>query len=345
MDGDVELCMDRAPDFFALNRLEGPRWSVAVAEHPEDGVVGCIAVTERSAYVHGHASRICYVSDLKVHPRHRQGTVADLLTTHARDACARIGGPRQSVFLGILAGNSRMERRAHGPRGLPSFARFATVRTHAVPLLLPRRAGRHWGLRVRRAGTRDLEEMATLWSTVARSRQLTAVHDAESLGRWVTDAPSLALSDFLLAHRLDGRLAGFLGIWDQAAFKQLRVTRYSPRLRVVRHALNAAATVLGGVRLPAAGQPLRIATATHLCIAAGDHAVMRALVLHGCARLRAEGYAFLNVGLDPRDPLDVSLRGLFAQPTDAHVYVGTPGGPYAGPSLADRPLHFETALV
>ena len=32
MRGDMTMCIDRAPDFFALARLEGERWRVGVAE-------------------------------------------------------------------------------------------------------------------------------------------------------------------------------------------------------------------------------------------------------------------------------------------------------------------------
>ena len=56
-------------------------------------------------------------------------------------------------------------------------------------------------------------------------------------------------------------------------------------------------------------------------------------------------YAFANIGLDVRDPLRSALDGLFAQPTDVNAYVCTPGGDYVGPSLADRPLHYEIGLV
>src|SRR5205085_616723 len=40
MTGDIELRIDRHPEFFALNRLEGQRWRVGVAELM-GRVVGC----------------------------------------------------------------------------------------------------------------------------------------------------------------------------------------------------------------------------------------------------------------------------------------------------------------
>jgi hypothetical protein len=60
---------------------------------------------------------------------------------------------------------------------------------------------------------------------------------------------------------------------------------------------------------------------------------------------RRRGYAFLNLGLDVRDPLQVAVRGLWSLSTDIRAYATTPQGRYVGPPLGDRPLHFETALV
>ena len=55
MMGDISLRIDRGPDFFALNRLEGQSWRVGVAERA-GMIVGCVAISERLAYVNARAS-------------------------------------------------------------------------------------------------------------------------------------------------------------------------------------------------------------------------------------------------------------------------------------------------
>src|SRR5829696_479630 len=107
MSGDIELRIDRAPDFFTLNRLEGERWRLAVAER--DGqIVGCICTSERDSYVNGERQRTGYVGDLKVHPHHRDSVIADGLCRDAAELmtvlpeCAR-------VLITVLAGNAPME--------------------------------------------------------------------------------------------------------------------------------------------------------------------------------------------------------------------------------------------
>src|SRR5688500_9697583 len=254
MRGDITMCVDRAPDFFALVRLEGERWRVGVAEDAGT-VVGCVAASERLAYVNGAATRTAYAGDLKVHPAHRGGFAADALEEFTREAIRGYGGDDMLTFLTVLGGNRAMERRAAGPRGLPTLTRFATLDVHAIPLLWPRER-QVAGLRVDVARETDLDEMGALWNRIAPGRQLAPVLGAARLRGWIADAPGLMVEDYLVARRADGRIAGFLALWDQYFIKQLRVLGYSARLAAVRAALNGLAPVARTPRLPAAGAVL-----------------------------------------------------------------------------------------
>ena len=345
MRGDIGLRVDREPDFFALNRLEGERWSVGVVRGLEPGTVaGCVGVSERRAYLHGVPSRTMYVGDLKVHPAHRGGATADVLERYARDACRAAGGDGVPSLVTILAGNAPMERRADGPRGLPVLTRFATVRSHAIPFL-GRRSRSADGLRVGPARVEDLEEMAELWTRVAAERQLAPVYDADSFARSIAAAPGLGIDSYWVARHPGGRIAGFVAAWDQSTFKQLRVTSYSRRLALVRAAFNLLAPLTGATPLPPAGGQLRCLTAFNVCVPGDTPAVLHALLLQIYSAKRGKAYSCLNIGLDVRDPLTGAVDGLLAQPTDVHAYITTPSGRYQGRPLDDRPLHYETALV
>ena len=344
MDGDIGLCVDRAPDFFALNRLEGDAWRVGVVDGPDGRPVGCIAVAERTVHLGGHPTPAMYVSDLKVHPDHRGAGVADALTAWARDACVEAQGQDAVVYLTILAGNRAMQRRMSGPRGLPHLATVATLRTHTVSLLWRRRPP-DAGLTVTPASAADLDEMAALWSAVARRRQYSAVYDAASLGAWIEAAPDLRLSSYRLARRPSGSLAGFVGVWDQSAFKRLRVTSYSSKLAAVRAGYNALAPLAGGTRLPPPGGALHNLTAVHLCVPPEEPAVLRALLVDAYNAHRGRGHSFLNVGLDAADPLAGALRGLHAQTTDIWFCTASLAGRPRRREPDGLPVHHEIALV
>ncbi|HVE80460.1 MAG TPA: GNAT family N-acetyltransferase [Gemmatimonadaceae bacterium] len=344
MEGDVALRIDRAPDFFALSRLEGDACRVGVATDEEGAIVGCVAVARRRSWVNGAEVTTGYVGDLKVHPGARGCGVADALSRWARDVAADLCGEEALVTATVLAGNVAMERRARGPRGTPPLARFGTLAALAVPLLWERRE-RVAGITVRPAAFGDVERMAALWRSVAPGRQLAAAIDAADLAAWLERAGGLGIEDYLLALDGTGRLLGFLGVWDQGTLKQTRVVGYSPRLALARRAVNIVAPLVGGIRLPAPGGVLPALATVHLCVPGSAPPVLRALVLEAYRRRRGARHAFLTVGLDVRDPLVGALRGLLAQPTRVHAYVGTPRSP-AEPSILDgRPLHHETALV
>lgn len=338
MEAGLTICVRRDPDFFALNRIEGDRWDVGVVDGPAGDLVGCIGVAERLAFVHGVARRTVYIGDLKVHPAHRGRGVADELSRHAVRVSREMAGDDAPCLLTALAGNRGVERLLNGPRGLPQLRRFATVRSHAIPLFFPRREARPVQYTVRRARDEDLEEMACVWRVVARERQFAPVQD--------TPPADLSLDNYWLAHRTGtGRLAGFFALWDQHSFKRTHVVRYGARLGALRRVFNLAAPFFSAPRLPKPGAALRQLAAFQVAVPASEPGALRALLDQAYAEHRRSQYALITIGLDARDPLSGALHGLMAIPTTLHAYVATPAGAYRGPELGDRPLHFETALV
>jgi len=197
---------------------------------------------------------------------------------------------------------------------------------------------------IRRAEWSDIEEMADLWLAVGSKRQLSPVHDAESLAKWIREAPGLDISSYRLARSRDEKLLGFLGLWDQREFKQLTVVSYSRRMAVARRVFNRIAPLVGAERLPPEGSPLNLVTATNVCVPSDRADVLRALVIAGHNELRHQGYSLLNIGLDKTDPLNAAMRGLLAQPTDVNAYVTTGRGKAWDRSLGGA-LHYEVALV
>jgi GNAT superfamily N-acetyltransferase len=343
MQAEMTVRVRREPDFFALSRLQGERWEVGVAETPDGTIAGCIGVAGRRVHLWGTPTQTMYVSDLKVRPEFRGIGVADALSGYARSVCREVA-PDVLTLTTALAGNRAIERRARGPRGMPVLGRFATVRLHSMVLLRARQVPLA-SLRLMQAEERDLEEMMALWRHVAPGRQFAPVLDASALARWIAAAPGMDVSSFWLARRPDGALGGFMAVWDQHPLKETQVLRYSWRAAAFRGAYNAAASLLGASPLPRAGGPLRFVSAFHTCVSPSAPEVLRALLISAGNEARRRGYAFLNLGLDVRDPLQVAVRGLWSLSTDIRAYATTPQGRYVGPPLGDRPLHFETALV
>ena len=135
MQGHIALRVERGPEFFALNRLEGEAWRVGVATNAAGHVLGCVAIARRLAYVNGSERPIAYVSDLKVHPTARGSGAADLLTQYACETAAELCGASAPLLATILAGNAAMENRARtAPRASAVTVCIAGDRCYSAAL-------------------------------------------------------------------------------------------------------------------------------------------------------------------------------------------------------------------
>ncbi|WP_155370996.1 GNAT family N-acetyltransferase [Catellatospora vulcania] len=324
MEGDLSLCIDRRPDFFALNRIAGDAWRVGVVDG-DDGPIACVAAARRMAYLDGEPAPLGYVGDLKVHPAHRRRGTARVLAQWAQAAARELAGPDAPLIGTVLAGNDAVEMLRRQVE--PGVRRRATIRSHSIDLLTRRRLPTT-DLTVSVAGPADEPDMVALWRRVAASRQFAPVCASFPLAQ-----PDV---EYLLARRPGGEPAGFVGLWNQHDIKQMRVTGYSPRLAAARVGFNLAAPLLRAPRLPRTGQELSYRTVVNPC--ASDPETLRTLVRHACNRLHGQ-HSFLTIGLDVRDPLAQALTGLRAQPTDVDLLV------LGGPDDLAAPVHFEIATV
>ena len=256
MEGDVALRITREPDFFQLNQLEGSQWRVGVAE--VDGARGvcdgCRAggVSARC----GAANVVCGRSqgasdDARYRGRRRAYQMGN-------GSASRHGRPR----LADLAHRSRRKPRDGAPNiGANSDAGRRALRDHSRVLdtaalsscVREKRCSSFHGDIARHRGDDGALAPSGFYApTHTRAHR----HNVQALAR---ERTWLDISNYRLARDASGRLAGFMAWWDQVTFKQSRVLRYSPRLRV-RALLNGAATVTRGVRLPDVG---RIAALLH----------------------------------------------------------------------------------
>lgn len=341
MVGDISIRIDRGPSFFALNRLEGERWRVGVAERGSE-IVGCVAVSERRSFLNGRDTRTGYAGDLKVHPAHRNTTIADELSLYSERAFCELPATAP-VLITVLAGNRSMERRLSGPRGVPAFNCVGTIRTHSVPILWRRRV--ESSIAIEPAKWNDLWQMGELWKHVAPLRQLAPVLSVDAMAWWIRSTPGLDIASYRVARSPSGELLGFFAVWDQREFKQLNVVGYSPRMNAARSAFNLVASVAGGERMPDAGHALNCVTIAHVCVPGDRPDVLRALLASAHNDLRRSGISFMNIGLDTRDPLSSAIQGFFAQPTDVKAYVTKARSGVASEQLDDGPIHYEIALV
>lgn len=341
MHGAIDMVFDRAPDFFALSRLQGEGAEVCVVDGEAPGTLDAVAAVASlpRVYVDGTPREVFYACDLRVRPDVRGGRtvkrIYDFLTTH--------GVETRGWDLGIttiMKDNAAMAPVLAGKAGLLPYHHAGTLRNYTVQFLLPKR--RVKGVHVRPATDDDVPAMVALWNRVQAGKQFAPEWTEDGLRAFLATAPQVGITNYRLAFR-EGRLVGLLLAWNQAAFKRMVVLGYAPEMARMRRWYNPLSRVLGLARIPDVGRPLPYFYATHLC--AEEPRDLRALYVDVYNASRTKGHLFFSTMLDVRDPLAAALEGFLTQHVDIELFVMDPRKRWAGHPFGARPLYFDPAIV
>jgi hypothetical protein len=199
----------------------------------------------------------------------------------------------------------------HPRPGFPRFHEVAHIHTLGIVLRKPRislatRRGRHRSLDIGRGSISQLGEVvAFLRQHGARRQFFPAYEEADFRG---PTTRGFRMDDLVVARRRD-QILGVLGLWDQSSYKQTVVQCYAQSLQRLRPLYNLLACLAGIQPLPSAGQHIRSAYASFVCVADDDPGVFAALLREVTRLAAARGYAYLMIGLAERDPLLPTARG------------------------------------
>jgi len=341
MPGTVSVRFEREPDYFLGTSVQGDPCDVLVARHRPDGELAAVMVrAERRVFLDGEVARVAYIGQIRIAARFQGRWLmqrATLELAQLRDRSLPHVGVIASdnpIALGTIAGRR--------PPGAPRLTRVAQLRSLAFVLhdrLKPRRAAlpTEWGDQV------HLDEIVAFLRSAGPRRQLFPVVEREHLtaGRAYR---GLRLEDLRVVRR-DGEVAGVLGSWDQSSYKQEIVAAYPRRWRFLRPGYDLLATVLGGDRLPRAGQPVRTAFGCLYCQSDDDPDVLEALLDGARDRARRQGNAFLMLGFDERDPRLRSVGRSLAVTYRSDVFLGSFAGDDPGAALDGRPAYVELGTL
>lgn len=334
MSSAVAYTLLREPDFFALSRLQGTDPHVGIIDGDGGDLVAMGTALRARRYLGGVPVNLAYMADLKVHPDHRSRGLATRLIEFAADGMRREG---LCGFGVVLGGNAAMAPILAGTK--LRCPHVATIRKHST--FLVRAPSMPSGVVVRSAREDDLEDLAALWQRLQAPRDLATFFDAASLRDHLAMTPGLTLADVLVAERA-GRLVGFGAPWDGRPVRQVRLERLSPALRLLRRVWNPIAGATGRPGLTADGEVIRYASLLHAC--AEEAADLRALLVEGHRRLRGTPLLYLDVSLDPRDPLADALKGFVRTAVDFDLVLVVPEGMEA-PTCGGGLAAFDLALA
>ena len=343
--GDVTLTYLREPDYFLGCPVMGET-QVLVARHlPTGQVAGLATRSVRTLFVNGAPVRVGYIGQLRVDHRFR----GRWLISPGFRFCHQLNqaDPAAGYITTIIDGNTEAEgllvTRARGH--IPAYRAVDKLVTLAI-VLHRRRWWTQGAARVSiETGSRAaLGEIVPFLQREGARKQFTPRFEAADFAGATTQ--SFAPEDFLVARTRDDALCGVLGLWDQTSFKQTVVSGYVDRIARLRGVYNVGARIMGAPALPKPGGALHSVYAAFIAVADDDPAVFRALLAAAFRRAAARGFAFLTVGLSPRDPLyPVAARFAHIPYTSTIYTVGWPENAAFHDQLDGRVPYLELATL
>ncbi len=343
MRGELVLCTERSPDFFALYRQQRGTHECWALE--KDGRVrGCGTVLLRDGWIDGERRRVAYLGDLRAGPGGRGAlhrSYAPLLQSVAeRHAVTHF-------YTAVLASNQaalhaltrRSPRRATQPI-YHLFRRYDAVQIHFTR---PRWSApsKH---AVRTATRSDLPALTQLLDRDHRERPYGYCFDQGELEHRLLHWPGYSLDSTYLAHDSEGQLAAAATVWDAAPVKRYRVEQYRGTMRWVRRLFGLSSTLWRHAPLPAPGECFRYAYLANLSVPSGDPRALRALLDRAYRDHRRRGLHFLMLYLEANSPLAPALGGFTTQRLPFLQYEVTPADAQAPPARPGT-SGFEIALA
>ena len=301
MGDRIRIVFDRSPDYFTGTAVQAQSPMTIGCFRNDGRAVGVFTLGFREVLVGGQKQLIYYLSDLRIHPEYRGGRLLFKGFAKLREI---VGDDTflQTLILedNVAALKLLTSRRAN----LPSYHPAGRYQTFFVPTgKLP--VSEASDLIVRPARRDDLPAMQFLYDEEAPKRSFSPVYDFSAIGI-DTYFAGLKLADFLLAFS-DGKLVGMIGLWDQSAFKRIRVDAYSQLIAWTRPVTN----YFSGVRLPRVGGTISTFSGTACAIRQNDPTILNLLLRTAVSHL-PKG-KLIVLGFDERDPLVDGLHGLRAR--------------------------------
>ena len=299
--GGVTVTYEREPDYFLGCNAMGSFWQVGVARHnPSGRIAGLACRSTRPMYVNGKIEEVGYLSQLRVDREfrgrwlvafgmkfarelHSDGRVSGYITTIIAD---------NDVARGILVERPRDHH--------PTYREIGRLDTIAIILRRPRPKERS-PYEIERGSPGRLGEIVDFLNAEGSRKQFFPSYEAADFQEGAA-TPGFDPNDFFLARR-KGKLVGVAALWDQSAYKQTVVRRYSRGLRFGRPVHDAISRISGGRSLPAIGEAVHHVNASFICTEGNSPEVFGATLRRLYNEAAARGYAYLSVGLDSRDPL------------------------------------------
>jgi hypothetical protein len=331
VEGSIRVAFEREPDFFAAASLQGPFHQVGIVRDRETGrIVGMGTRSIAEAFVNGEPMPLGYLSDLRLLPEYRNGSLVArgyrMLREWHHDA-------RTEMYYTVIFANNHdaLDTIAQQRAGLPAY--HDCGRLHCPGINLRRRkADLDLSGEILRGDSSLLPQIIDCLNRNNARKQFAPYHRIEDFltgGRWIGFHPQ----DFYLA-RNGGRITGVLGKWDLRHVKQSRVVGYRGPLKYLRPLLQ----------LPKPGEVLPFFYVSFVAIDDDDLETFSALLRRLYNDHVGSEYRYFLIAFHERDKLRNALADYRLTHFEARLFCVSFDGA-SWPELDDRCPYIELATL
>lgn len=298
LPGAVRVAFTRDPSYALGEGLAGAVDATVVA-HAHERVAAMGKCSTQTLMRNGIATPVGYLGELRLDPDTPASPRVLRDGYRLMHEALQAAGAR-ACFTSITSDNARARQvLEHGGRlGLPIYAPLCDLVTLVLPV-------RHGAAGARAAELVSAEDCAVFLRAHAARCQLALAwtpEQCEALMRHGAD-----LRDACVVRR-HGRMVGVAHVWDQRAFRQIRIDGYSRPLDLARGSVNMVQRLRGLPTLPAAGAVLAQGMLFGAAVESPDE--WPALWTAVQVRAAALGLEWLAIARDARDPELATLRAL-----------------------------------
>lgn len=316
--GRIQLNFERQPDFFHATHIVTHEAEVWLMEDKQkDRLAASFSIGKREVYVQGKKRLTRYGNDLRIHNEYKGGRTLFRLFKKYKELMQDEW--MQTVILD--ENKASIDTVSSGRLSLPTYHCAGRFITHMIALnkrypVAPQS--------IRRAHAEDIPSMQVFFDHYGKEKEFFPCYDFSKIDSDDAYYRNLSISDYFLYFQ-GGELLGVVGSWNQKAFKQTRFISYHGRMKLLRHVNNITSQLLGGMRLPPAGELANYISLHSILIKNNQSELLKDMLLKVLSEYKESEFDALILGFDERDPLHKALKKFKSHTLISNHYIASYG--------------------
>jgi hypothetical protein len=343
MGEGISVGFRREPSYFDACTVQGEVSQIIKCTDSESGrIVGLGSRFVSDAFINGKIQKTGYLADLRCENDARKG----LLLARGYQYLHKLHqqNPVDFYYTLILSNNSNALKMLTSQRaGLPIYHSFGKILSPAIHLDLPKRAIKIKGLKFSVANEKTMANVFAFIQKQYAEKQFSPAYQLSDFG---TDRLRGLNREDIYVATFQNRIVATIAAWDQSAFRQTYIEKYSSLMRMAKPIYNVFSGLTPLKPLPEPGQKIPHLYFSLMAAENNNTAIFSALLRHVYSQRRLGKWHYAIAGLHEKDPLAECLSSYRSIAASGELFsVSYPGSQQAIEEPSQRIPYIELASL